>query len=138
MFFKDFFATKFNFKSYNENRLYEIFVNYFETMLQYMSEDVVISKIRRSAKCYNNIININFSNEQIKHLMIKIKMHQGEDTYSYLLNIYEDYLDNNLTEATFLEILSTIDEYLVNRIKTPNNINFNELVNYLNAFITCR
>ena len=27
---------------------------------------------------------------------------------------------------------------LRNRIKTPNNVAFNELINYLNAFITCK
>ena len=59
-------------------------------------------------------------------------------SYAYILNIYEDYIDNNITEATFLEILATIDEYLRNRLKTPNNVDFNELINYLNAFITCK
>ena len=41
LFFKDYFVTKFNFKEFKEDRLYEIFVNYFDTMLQYMSEDVL-------------------------------------------------------------------------------------------------
>ena len=65
-------------------------------------------------------------------------MHGGEDTYAYILNIYEDYEDNNISEATFLEILLTIDEYLKKRAITPNNVTFNELINYLNAFITCK
>ena len=65
-------------------------------------------------------------------------MHKGEDTYAYLLNIYEDYLDGIITEATLLEILSTIDEYLKNRLKNPNNVSFNELIQYLNAFLTCK
>ena len=56
----------------------------------------------------------------------------------YILNIYHDYLDNNITETTFLEILHTIDEYLKNRLRTPNNVTFNELINYLNTFITCK
>ena len=65
-------------------------------------------------------------------------MHKGEDTFAYLLCIYEDYVDGNITEATFLEILQTIDEYLKNRSKTPNAVSFNELIEYLNAFITCK
>lgn len=138
LFFKDFFTTKFNFKEYSNDRLYEHFVNYFETMLQYMPEDVLLGKIKKSAKLYCNILNVNVNNELIKRSLIQIKMHNGEDTYAYILNVYEDYVDNNLSEATFLEILSTIDEYLVNRLKTPNNVGFNELINYLNAFITCK
>lgn len=138
LFFKDFFITKFNFKEYRVERLYEIFVNYFETMLQYMSEDVLISKITTSAKLYRDILNVNIQDENLKQVLIKIKMHNGEDTFAYILNVYEDYIDNNINYATFLEILNTIDDYLQKRKKTPNNVSFNELINYLNAFITCK
>ncbi len=137
-FFKDYFVTKFNFKEFNKHRLYEIFVNYFETMLQYMSEDALMSKMARSARLYRDILNVSFDNDSFRAALVKIKMHNGEDTYAYLLSIYEDYCDNNITEATFLEILSTIDEYLKNRLKTPNDVAFNELINYLNAFLACK
>lgn len=137
-FFRDFFITKFNYKELDYFRLYEIFVNYFETMLQYMPEDTLIKKIIRSAKLYDDILNVNFYNEKFRQALIQIKMHKGEDTYAYILNIYEDYMDENITESTFLEILSTIDEYLKNRLKTPNDVSFNELIKYLNAFITCK
>lgn len=137
-FFKDFFVTKFNFKEFDTNRLYENFVNYFETMLQYMPEDNLIKKLKQSAKLYSNILNVNFKNDKLKLNLIQIKMHNGEDTYAYLLNIYEDFVDGNITEATFLEILSTINEYLQKRAKTPNDVSFNDLIKYLNAFITCK
>lgn len=137
-FFKDFFVTKFSFKEYNPERLYEIFVNYFETMLQYMPEDVLIAKIKHSALLYRNIINVDITEDSLKKALIKIKMHKGEDTFAYILNVYEDYIDNRLSETTFLEILETIDEYLQKRSNTPNNVAFNDLINYLNAFITCK
>ncbi len=138
LFFKDFFITKFNFKEYSPKRVYEIFVNYFETMLQYMPEDALFAKIIKVAKLYYDILNVNIKNESLKRALIQIKMHNGEDTYAYILNIYEDFEDNNISETTFLEILSTIDEYLKKRVKTPNNVSFNELIQYLNAFITCK
>lgn len=138
LFFKDFFITKYNFKEYNPTMLYDIFVNYFETMLQYMSAEILIAKICRSAELYSQILNVDIQNDRIKHALIRIKMDKGEDTYAYILNIYEDYVDDNISEATFLEILSTIDEYLKNRLKNPNNVSFNELIHYLNAFITCK
>lgn len=138
LFFKDFFITKFNFKEYSNTRLYEFFTNYFETMLQYMPEDILIAKIKNSAKLYNEILNVNVKNESIKRALIQIKMHKGDDTFAYILNIYEDYKENNLSEATILEILATIDDYLKKRLNTPNNVGFNELIQYLNAFITCK
>ena len=97
-----------------------------------------MAKIIKSAKLYRDLLNVNIANENIKRALIQIKMHNGEDTYAYLLNIYEDYKENNLSESTFLEILFTIDDYLKNRVKTPNNVGFNELIQYLNAFITCK
>ena len=137
-FFKDFFITKFNFKEYQEQKLYEIFLNYFETMEDFQNSKIVMEKIIRSAKLYIDILNVNLPVEKLNHALIQIKMHKGEDTFAYLLNIYEDFIDGNISEATFYEILLTIDEYLRNRQNTPNNVGFNELIQYLNAFITCK
>ena len=138
LFFRDFFITKFSFKEYKRERLYEIFVNYFETMLQYLPEDTLMKKIERSAKLYNNLLNVTIESEELKRALIQIKMHDGEDTFAYILNIYEDYVDNNITESTFLEILSTIKKNKKNRQKNSSDIGFNDLIRYLNAFITCK
>lgn len=138
LFFKDFFTTKFNFKIFEEKNMYNYFVNYFETMLQYMNKENIIENIIKNAKLYKDIVNVNFEDFEIKKAFIQIKLHKGEDTYAYLLNVYNDFIEKNITKATFLEILATINEYLLNRIKTPNNVSFNELVNYLNAFIACK
>ena len=103
-----------------------------------MPRDVIMVKLKRSATLYLDLLNVNLSNEKLRNALIQIKMHNGDDTYAYILNVYEDYVDGNLSESTFLEILYTIDEYLRNRQKNPNNVAFNELVQYLNAFITCK
>lgn len=134
-FLKDFFWNKFNFKEFNENRLYEYFINYFETMLQYSKASVVMAKVKRSAELYKNLINVEFPESELRKAVIQLKLHNCSDTYAYLLSVYEDYADGSLSLATFLEILSTIKEYLENREKTENNVGFNELIQYLNAFI---
>ena len=135
-FLKDFFITKFNYKHFSPERVYESFVNYFETMLKYQSKDAIMANIKRSAVLYSNILNINFKNEDIRHAFINIKRHNGTDTYAYILNVYEDFYSGNISEATFIEILNTIDEYLKNRESSGKNIDFNELVQYLNALIS--
>ena len=137
-FLKDFFVTKFHYKKFNPDRLYESFVNYFETMMQYMSEDSLMTRLKRSARLYYNILNVNFNNDELKNAFIQIKKHSGEDTYAYILDIYEDYVEGNISESIFLEILNTIDEYLQNRQTSGKNIEFKELIQYLNAFITCK
>jgi hypothetical protein len=135
MFFKDFFWNKFNFKEFNESRLYEYFVNYFETMLQYSKPEIIISKLKHSAELYFQLINVEIQDDELKKSIVKLKFHNCEDTYAYLLSVYEDYTDGSLSKATFLEILSVILEYLEKRDKTENNVGFNELIQYLNAFI---
>lgn len=135
LFFKDFFWNKFNYKTFDEKRLYEYFVNYFETMLKYSKADTVVMKIKHSAELYLQLINVEMPNEELKKAMIKLKLHNCEDTYSYLLSVYEDFTDGSLSLATFLEILSAVNDYLENRDKTGNNVGFNELIKYLNAFI---
>ncbi|MCQ2739684.1 MAG: hypothetical protein MJ237_05590 [bacterium] len=135
-FFEVFFRSKFDYREFNDSDLFGYFKNYFETMIQYQTKDSIVSNLKHAAKLYKDIINVNMPNDALKKALIKIKMHNGEDTYAYLLNIYDDYINKNISEFTFLEILSTIDEYLQNRLKTPNNVSFNELIQYLNAFIT--
>lgn len=138
LFFKDYFVTKFNYKKFEESRLYENFVNYFDTMLSYLKPDVLSEKILHSAKLYHDILYVEFSSIDVKRAFIQIKKHGGEDTYAYILEVYDDYIENNLTEETFIEILNTISEYLKNRNINQNNVEFNELIKYLNAFITCK
>ena len=136
LFLQDFFITKFNYKTFKPERLYESFVNYFETMLQYIPAKTVIKNMKRSAMLYSNMLNINFKNEDIRQALIRIKRHKGSDTYAYILNVYEDFYTGNISEAIFVEILNTIDEYLEKREKTGKNIDFNELVQYLNTIIS--
>ncbi len=138
LFLKDFFVTKFNYKQFNTERLYESFVNYFDTMMQYMPEDLVIKKMKDAAALYFNILNVNFANDDIKQAFIKIKKASGDDTYAYILDVYNDFTQGNISESTFIEILNTIADYLNNRKKNDNNVAFNELIQYLNAFIACK
>lgn len=138
LFLKDFFITKFNYKQFNPSRLYESMVNYFETMMLYTSKENAIQKIQKSARLYFDILNVNFSNDTIRQAFINIKKYSGEDTFAYILDVYEDFCDGNIAVEVFVEILNTICEYVKARKNSANNTDFNELINYLNAFITCK
>ena len=80
LFFKDYFVNKFNFSKFDKNRLYEWFINYFETMLNYQKPKVIISNIYKSSKIYNNMLNVRFPDKRIRDAFIQIKFHNGEDT----------------------------------------------------------
>ena len=135
-FLKDFLITKFNYKKFKPEFLYDNFVNYFETMTKYMPKKTLMDKIKNSAKLYYDILNLQFINSDIRNAIINIKRHDGSDTYAYILSVYEDYHAGNIEETTFIEILNTINEYLKNRQNSGKNIDFNELIEYLNALIS--
>lgn len=138
LFLKDFFVTKFNYKHFNPSRLYESFVNYYETMTEYIPKEKVAEQMRSSAILYFDILNVDFDNKEIQKAFINIKKHSGEDTFAYILNVYEDYVKEKISRSIFVEILNTIDEYLKNRLNSGKNIDFNELIHYLNTFIACK
>ena len=137
-FFKDFFITKFNYKTFSEKKIYIYFVNYFETMMQYSSEFEILSNIEKYVILYNQMLNLTMVDEDIKKKLIIIKKLDGEDTFAYILNVYIDYQEDNISHQTFIEILSTIIEFLQNRLISGNSTDFNELIEYLTAFISCK
>ena len=104
-------------------------------MLKYSKHVTILNKIKRSAELYLQLINVEMPNEELKKAIVELKFHNCEDIYPYLLNVYEDYTDRSISLTTFLEILYAIKEYLINREKNHTNISFNELINYLSAFI---
>ena len=137
-FLTDFFITKFNYKTFSDKFIYVYFVNYFETMMQYSSETEVLKIIKKHIQLYNQILNLTMDDDDIKEKFIIIKKLDGEDTFAYILNVYVDYQDGNLSKQTFIDILSTIIEFLQNRIINKNTTDFNELIEYLTAFISCK
>ena len=107
-------------------------------MAQFVNKSNIMENIERSAMLYYSMLNVDFESEAVRNAFIQIKKHSGEDTYAYILSVYEDYAEGNLSESIFVEILQTIDEYLKNRQNSGKNIDFNELIEYLNAFIACK
>ena len=137
-FLKDFIKSKFNYKDFEDSHLYEYFKNYFETISLYKKPKEIVENLKISGILYSDLININIKNEKIKKLLIKIKMLGGQETNGFLLSIYEDYTDGSMSEATLIEILMTIEEYLKNKKNNPNKVRFDELIRYLSAFIACK
>ena len=66
-------------------------------------------------------------------LFITLNEHPFVDDY-FMFFIHPCHTASTITSI----VESTIDDYLQNRMKTPNDMSFNELIKYLNAFITCK
>lgn len=136
LFLRDYLITKYKSNKIPYNAYYTVFKDYVLKLKKYKPVAKIVEKMHESAITYNNILSVEIPDEEIKNKFVQIKFNEGDDTYAYLLEIYEDYLDKNITKETFLEILTAINEYLANRKeKSGLRGNFNDLISDLNKLI---
>ncbi len=136
MFLRDFLITKYKIKKIPFNSYYLVLKDYVNKLKKYMSVLKIVEGIHKSALTYNSILNVDIEDEDIKNKFIEIKFNKGNDTYAYLLEIFEDYKDGNITKDTFVEILTAVNEYLLNRSVNPSSrTNFNDLIADLNKML---
>ena len=136
MFLKDFLITKYTTNKIPYNSYYIVLKDYINRIKKYKSVAKAVEEMHESAITYNSILNVDMPDEDIKNKFIEIKLNKGNDTYAYLLEIFEDYKDGNITKATFIEILTAVNEYLINRNANPTaRNNFNDLLSDLNKLL---
>jgi len=138
-FLQSYLSPKFNKIITNHNSVYSYFVKYIETIKKYQSFDDITSSITKTAKIYKKMNNAEFTDPDIRNMFIKIVANDGKDTFSYLLELCEDYENKYLAKNTLLEIGRIINTYLWERKnKSPlvyNNFSFSDMVKELNKVI---
>jgi len=135
MFLRDYLITKYKSTKIPYNGYYTVLKDYVKNLKKYKPVCKIIEKMHESAVTYNNLLSIEIPDEDIKNKFVEIKFNKGDDTYAYLLEIYEDYQDGNISKETFLEILTAINEYLANRVNSGAKSNFNDLIADLNNLL---
>lgn len=136
-FLKVFLITKTTDYAFGDNELYEYFRRYIDTMNKYQSMEKNSIDIIKFARLYKDIINLNFNDTCIRNLFIAIKTSNGNDALPFLLELYGDYVDHNITESAFIDLLSAIKDFIQARNNNPDNQKC-DLVNLsqeLNKFI---
>lgn len=136
MFLRDYLITKYKSNRIPFNAFYTVLKDYVNKLKKYKPVCKIVEKMHESAVTYNNILSVEIPDPDIKSKFVEIKFNEGDDTYAYLLEIYEDYIDKNISKETFLEILTAINDYLANR-KGRSGIrgNFNDLIEDLNKLV---
>ncbi len=136
MFLRDYLITKYKKAKIPYNSYYVVLKDYVQKLKKYRPVAKVVEKMHESAVTYNNLLSIEIPDEEIKNKFVAIKFNNGDDTYAYLLEIYEDYLDGNITKETILEILTAVNEYLIDRnANNGKRTDFNELIADLNKLL---
>lgn len=138
-FFKAYLASKFNRVITEDNSVYDYFVKYIDTISKYQNFDDIASSIMKTAKLYRNMYHAEFIDAEIRNMFIKIIANNGRDTFSYLLELYEDYENKYLSKETFLEVCNIVNTYAWERTKksafSNENFDFTKMTQELNNVI---
>ena len=138
-FFKSYLSPKFNRVIKDSNSVYDYFVKYIDMVKQYQSLDDIAAAILKTAKIYKKMYNAEFMDSDLRSMFIKIISNNGRDTFSYLLELCEDYENKYLSKETLLEVCTIINTYLWERTKKSSlvneNFDFSKMVHELNQVI---
>ena len=138
-FFKAYLSSKFSRVISLDNQVYDYFVKYINTISKYQKFEDIVSSIMSTAKLYKNMYHAEFIDADIRNMFIKIIANNGRDTYSYLLELYEDYENKYLSKETFLEVCNIVNTYAWERTKksafSNENFDFTKMTEELNNVI---
>jgi len=135
-FLKDYLITKTNNTNFTYSDLFEYLKRYVETMVKYQSLNKTNEDILKAAVLYKRIIDIDFDDINLRNQFIKIKINNGSDAYPFLLELYGDFIDNNISLDTFIALLDTINNFLQDRKNSRLNYPLSNLSAELNKLIS--
>lgn len=95
--------------------IYSYFRDFYHYSTRLKTDENVLKHLYRYSNYYLKIFTLDISDVDAKHLIKKINMLNARDTYSYLLEVFEDYEFAHINKNTFIDILETVLEYAANR-----------------------
>lgn len=138
-FFKAYLSPKFNRIITDNNLVYDYFVKYIDMVRKFQDFKAILASITKTAKIYKKMYNADFMDSEMRNMFIKIISNDGRDTFSYLLELCEDYENKYLSKETFLEVCNIVYTYIWERTKKSShvneNIDFSKMVHELNKVI---
>ena len=99
----------------NIKSVYETFKNYFFKNGGINNVDVIIKDIHKFSQFYTRIALEKETNKKLKQAFADLNDLKVDVAYPFLLNIYDDFVQNVIDEEVFLEILNLIQSYVFRR-----------------------
>ena len=121
-FIRDFLTIQNNGKIPSVEDLYTNFRMYFDTMMNFQPSSKIISNMCKYAKNYLKIIQSDFDDWEIKKMFVSINENEGQDSYSYLMEVLDDLDNNHIEKNVFIDILTMINNFVVNRRESGQEI----------------
>lgn len=99
----------------NNEDIYIYFRDFYEYASKMKSDENILKHIYRYSNYYLKILTLDIADVDIRNLVEKINKIGARDTYSYLLEVFEDYEFAHINKNMFVDILETVVEYAANR-----------------------
>ncbi len=116
LFIRDFLTMKHKTVS-NKNKVYETFKKKYpiDEKTPIVLEEV-LAEMKRFSAYYNKLINPkNEENRNLQEAVENIKRLERTVYYPFLMQIYDDYTEKKLSETEFIDLLQTLQSYLLRR-----------------------
>lgn len=95
--------------------IYPYFRDFYQYTARIKSDENILKHIYRYSNYYLKIFTKDISDIDAKNLITKINKLEARDTYSYLIEVFEDYEFAHINKNMFVDILETVLEYAANR-----------------------
>lgn len=137
-FIKDFLTVQNEGDIPKQNALFNKFKSYYNTISKYKTPKEIVESMVKYSKYYLDIIKADFADEEIKAQIVILNSNKGQDAYSYLMEVLDDFNNKLLNREIFLEILGMINSIVVKRNEEGQDsvsINFANLSKELNRML---
>lgn len=114
-FIKDFLTVQSEGQVPKENALFNKFKSYYNTICKYKTPSEIVESMVKYSKYYLKIIKADFEEEEIKEQIVILNSNKGQDAYSYLMEVLDDYNNGLINLGVLLDILNMINSILVKR-----------------------
>lgn len=137
-FVKDFLTVQNEGEAPKENALYNKFKSYFTTISKYKTPTEIVENLVKYSQYYLSIIKADFEDDEIKEQIVILNSNKGQDAYSYLMEVLDDYNNKLINREVLLEILNMINSIVIKRSQDSQShieIDFANLSKELNRML---
>lgn len=137
-FIQDFLIAQNDDKTLNKPAIYNNFRSYFIKISKYRTPEMIMENMYKYSQYYLKIINADFENQEIKEQFIRLNQNEGNDSYSYLMEVLDDLENGHIDTGIFFNILIMINSFFNNRLENPlsnQSIDFSSLSKELNKML---
>lgn len=95
--------------------IYPYFRDFYQYTAKIKSDENILKHIYRYSNYYLKLFTVDISDADARHIITKINHLEAKDTYSYIIEVFEDYEFAHINKTVFVDILETVLEYAANR-----------------------